>query len=50
MAVDLKDKGVVVVILHPGIVRTGLDPETHGVEGAVEVSFGSFGLVLGVRS
>jgi len=39
MAVDLKDKGVVVVILHPGIVRTGLDPETHGVEGTVEVSF-----------
>ncbi|KAI0121537.1 NAD(P)-binding protein [Hypoxylon sp. NC0597] len=26
MAVDLKDKGVVVVIMHPGIVKTGLLP------------------------
>ncbi|KAI1411719.1 NAD(P)-binding protein [Hypoxylon sp. FL1857] len=28
MAVDLKDKGVVVVIMHPGIVKTGLAPSS----------------------
>jgi len=38
LAVDLKEKGVVVVILHPGIVRTGLDGsrESWKAEGAVE--------------
>ncbi|MCJ1243395.1 hypothetical protein MMC30_000592 [Trapelia coarctata] len=36
MAVDLKEKGVVVLMLHPGIVKTGLDPTSHGAEGAVE--------------
>ena len=25
MAVDLKDKGIVVVLMHPGYVKTGLD-------------------------
>ncbi|MCJ1284080.1 hypothetical protein MMC26_003411 [Xylographa opegraphella] len=36
MAVDLKDKGVIVLILHPGIVKTGLDPTSHKLEAAVE--------------
>ncbi|KAK9426827.1 putative NAD(P)-binding protein [Seiridium unicorne] len=36
MSVDLKEKGVVVVILHPGFVKTGLDPSTHGLKEAVE--------------
>ncbi|CAD0088929.1 unnamed protein product [Aureobasidium vineae] len=26
LAMDLKDKGIVVSLLHPGIVKTGLDP------------------------
>ncbi|KAK3079328.1 hypothetical protein LTS18_005132 [Coniosporium uncinatum] len=36
MAMDLKPKGVVVVLLHPGYVKTGLDPSTHGLAEAVE--------------
>ena len=36
MAVDLKGKGVAVVILHPGMVKTGIDPDSHNWEGAVE--------------
>ncbi|KAF2090085.1 NAD(P)-binding protein [Saccharata proteae CBS 121410] len=36
LAMDLKDKGVVVVIMHPGYVKTGLDPSTHGLAEAVE--------------
>jgi NAD(P)-dependent dehydrogenase (short-subunit alcohol dehydrogenase family) len=40
MAVDLKDKNVPVLILHPGIVKTNLDPprwkEGGDVQGAVE--------------
>lgn len=38
MAVDLKDKGVVVVLMHPGFVKTGLDSsgETHRMKEAVE--------------
>jgi len=38
MAVDLKDKGVVVVIMHPGFVKTGLDTsgKTHQMKEAVE--------------
>ncbi|MCJ1381245.1 hypothetical protein MMC17_004354 [Xylographa soralifera] len=36
MAVDLKDKGVIVLILHPGIVKTGLDPTSHKMDAAVE--------------
>ena len=36
MAVDLKEKGVVVLLLHPGIVKTGLDPTSHELEAAVE--------------
>ncbi|KAG9728562.1 hypothetical protein KCU73_g12343, partial [Aureobasidium melanogenum] len=26
LAMDLKDKGIAVSLLHPGIVKTGLDP------------------------
>ncbi|KAI1461093.1 NAD(P)-binding protein [Annulohypoxylon moriforme] len=36
LAVDLKDKGVTVVILHPGIVRTGMTGGMEGIEGAAE--------------
>ncbi|ETS79047.1 hypothetical protein PFICI_08900 [Pestalotiopsis fici W106-1] len=37
LSVDLGGRGVVVVILHPGIVRTGLDPSAHHASGeAVE--------------
>ena len=38
LAVDLKEKGVPVLLLHPGIVKTGLDPRNKegGVPGAVE--------------
>jgi NAD(P)-dependent dehydrogenase (short-subunit alcohol dehydrogenase family) len=36
MAVDLKEKGIAVVILHPGIVKTGLDPTSHTLKEAVE--------------
>ena len=36
MAIDLKNQGVVVLVLHPGIVKTGLDPTSHGLEAAVE--------------
>ncbi|EON64698.1 hypothetical protein W97_03931 [Coniosporium apollinis CBS 100218] len=35
MAVDLRDKNVVVVIMHPGYVKTGLDPSTHDLPEAV---------------
>lgn len=35
MAVDLKAKGVVVVVMHPGVVKTGLDPRWK--EGGMEV-------------
>ncbi|OJD31780.1 short-chain dehydrogenase [Diplodia corticola] len=31
LSVELKDKGVIVVILHPGIVRTGLTTGPHGL-------------------
>ena len=38
MAVDLKEKGVVVVLMHPGFVKTGLDTsgETHKMKEAVK--------------
>jgi len=36
MAVDMKEKGVVVLMLHPGIVKTGLVQTSHSAEGAVE--------------
>lgn len=36
LAVELKTEGVVVVILHPGIVKTGLIPGAGDVPGAVE--------------
>ncbi|KAI0884742.1 NAD(P)-binding protein [Annulohypoxylon maeteangense] len=34
LAVDLKDKGVAVVIMHPGIVRTNMTAGMEGIEGA----------------
>ena len=36
MAVDLKDRGVVVSLLHPGIVRTNLNPVPSGNPDSVE--------------
>lgn len=36
MAVDLKEVGVVVVIMHPGYVKTGLSPWDHNLPEAVE--------------
>ena len=38
MAMDLKEKGVVVVLMHPGYVKTGLLPrgEMHRMKDAVE--------------
>jgi len=38
MAMDLKDQGIVVALLHPGFVKTGLDvtKESHQREDAVE--------------
>lgn len=36
LSVELRAEGVVVVIMHPGIVRTGLIPGTGDVPGAVD--------------
>ena len=36
LAVDLKDKNVTVSMLHPGFVRTNLDPDVDRNEGVVE--------------
>lgn len=36
LAMDLKDKGIVVSLLHPGFVITGLDPSTHSLPEAVQ--------------
>ena len=36
MAMDLKKEGVVVVIMHPGYVKTGLSPWDHDLPEAVE--------------
>jgi NAD(P)-dependent dehydrogenase (short-subunit alcohol dehydrogenase family) len=36
MAMDLMDKGIVVVIMHPGYVKTGMSPWDHGNPEAVE--------------
>lgn len=36
LSLELRDKGVVVVILHPGVVRTNLNPGGDGGLGAVE--------------
>ena len=36
MAVELKDKHVVVSMLHPGFTKTGLDPDVWKIEEAVE--------------
>ncbi|KAL2033157.1 hypothetical protein VTO58DRAFT_106329 [Aureobasidium pullulans] len=35
LAMDLKDKGIVVTLLHPGIVKTGLDPSAANTPEAV---------------
>ena len=52
LSVDLREDGVVVLVLHPGIVKTGLDlrhKEGVEVEGAVEPEEAARGLwdVLG---
>ncbi|KAI9721820.1 MAG: hypothetical protein M1812_002156 [Candelaria pacifica] len=39
MAMDLKDRGVLVVMMHPGYVKTGLDPSSHGLSEAVEPAY-----------
>ncbi|KAI9810753.1 MAG: hypothetical protein M1827_006091 [Pycnora praestabilis] len=39
LAMDLKSKGVVTVMLHPGYVRTGLDPTTYTRSDAVEPTY-----------
>ncbi|MCJ1296607.1 hypothetical protein MMC34_008173 [Xylographa carneopallida] len=44
MAMNLTDKGVIVLILHPGIVKTGLDPTSHELEAAVEPEVAANGL------
>jgi len=36
LAVDLRERNVVVVIMHPGYVKTGLDKSTHQMPEAVE--------------
>ncbi|KAJ4297917.1 hypothetical protein N0V90_005816 [Kalmusia sp. IMI 367209] len=36
LAVDLRERGVVVVLLHPGIVRTGMTSGFEELKGAVE--------------
>ncbi|KAI9871495.1 MAG: hypothetical protein M1830_002855 [Pleopsidium flavum] len=36
MAMDLRDQSVLVVIMHPGYVKTGIDPSTHDLADAVE--------------
>lgn len=35
-AMDINDKNVVVVIMHPGFVKTSLDPSMHALDEAVE--------------
>ena len=50
MAVDLKEKGIVVVILHPGIVKTGLDLSSHDLKEAVEPEVAVEGLWNVLRS
>jgi NAD(P)-dependent dehydrogenase (short-subunit alcohol dehydrogenase family) len=47
MSIDLKEQGVAVLILHPGIVKTNLDPrhkEGAHVPGAVEAEEAARGL------
>ncbi|KAH0559572.1 hypothetical protein GP486_003910 [Trichoglossum hirsutum] len=36
LAIELEGKGIVVVIMHPGITRTAMDPSEHKRAGAVE--------------
>ena len=50
MAVDLKEKGIAVVILHPGIVKTGLDLSSHDLKEAVEPEVAVEGLWNVLRS
>lgn len=36
LAVELKDKEVIVSMLHPGFTRTGLDPDIWKIQGVVD--------------
>ncbi|KAH9823628.1 Enoyl-(Acyl carrier protein) reductase [Teratosphaeria destructans] len=44
LAIELKDKGVVVTMLHPGFTKTNLNPEIKKVPGAVEPEVAAQGL------
>jgi NAD(P)-dependent dehydrogenase (short-subunit alcohol dehydrogenase family) len=44
MAADLKERGVTVAILHPGIVKSGLDPAAGDLKEAVEPEVAVSGL------
>jgi NAD(P)-dependent dehydrogenase (short-subunit alcohol dehydrogenase family) len=44
MAVDLRERGVTVAILHPGIVKSGLDPASAELKEAVEPEVAVSGL------
>lgn len=50
MSVDLREKGIVVVILHPGIVKTNIAPKIGEAEGAVEPEVAVEGLWEVLRS
>ena len=41
---DLNDKGVTVLILHPGIVKTNILPNIHSASDAVEPDVAAKGL------
>ncbi|KAI9863334.1 MAG: hypothetical protein M1813_003776 [Trichoglossum hirsutum] len=36
LAIELREKGIVVVVMHPGLTRTAIDPNIHGMAGVVE--------------
>jgi NAD(P)-dependent dehydrogenase (short-subunit alcohol dehydrogenase family) len=36
LAIELREKGIVVVVMHPGLTRTAIDPNIHGMVGVVE--------------
>ncbi|PSS12524.1 hypothetical protein M430DRAFT_36627 [Amorphotheca resinae ATCC 22711] len=44
MAVDLRERGVTVAIMHPGIVKSGLDPASAELKEAVEPEVAVSGL------
>lgn len=44
LSVDLKDKGVVVTMLHPGFTKTNLSPEIWKIPGVVEPEVAAGGL------